>query len=57
MTSPHGSGAKKAGVLAVAVKTGGQAAEHIHKIEAEAPDYLLGSWPDLRGIVKATGPE
>jgi len=49
--------AKKAGVRAAAVKTGGQAVNHLQKIEAEAPDYLLGSWPDLRGVVKATDPE
>jgi len=45
--------ARKAGVRAAAVKTGGQARKHLHKIEAEQPDHLLASWPDLLNVVTA----
>ena len=45
--------ARKAGVRAAVVKTGGQARKHLHKIEAEKPDHLLPSWPDLLNIVTA----
>ncbi len=45
--------ARKAGVRAAVVKTGGQARKYLHKIEAEKPDHLLPSWPDLLGIVTA----
>ena len=40
--------AKKAGVISAVVKTGGQAIKHLDKIEAERPDYLLNSWPDIK---------
>jgi len=49
--------ARKAGVLSAVVKTGGQARNHLDKIQAENPDHLLSSWPDLREAVKAAGPE
>jgi phosphoglycolate phosphatase-like HAD superfamily hydrolase len=49
--------AKKAGVISAVVKTGSQAVEHLDKIQAEHPDHLLDSWPDLRGVVQAPGPE
>ena len=39
--------ARKAGVISAVVKTGGQAVNHLDKIEAENPDYLLDSWPGL----------
>lgn len=34
-----------------AVQTGGQAAKHLHKIQAQNPDYLLAFWPDLKTTV------
>ena len=43
--------ARKAGVVAAVVKTGGQAVKHLDKIEAENPDHLLESWPGLVGVV------
>mgnify|MGYP006282172373 CR=1 FL=1 len=43
--------AKRAGVIAAAVKTGGQAIRHLDKIQAENPHHLLTSWPDLCKIV------
>ena len=43
--------AKKAGVRAAAVKTGGQAVKHLHRIQAETPDHLLNAWPDLHNAV------
>lgn len=45
--------ARQAGVRAAVVKTGGQARKHLHKIEAEQPDHLLASWPDLLNVVAA----
>lgn len=45
--------ARKAGVIAAVVKTGGQARKHLHKIEAEDPDHLLTSWPDLVYVIAA----
>jgi hypothetical protein len=39
--------ARQAGVIAAVVKTGGKALNHLHRIEAERPDHLLDSWPDL----------
>lgn len=45
--------ARKAGVRAAVVKTGGQARNHLHKIEAEKPDHLLAFWPDLLNVVAA----
>lgn len=43
--------AKRAGVVSAVVKTGGQAVKHLNKIQAENPDHLLDSWPDLRAVV------
>jgi len=43
--------AKRAGVVSAVVKTGGQAVKHLDKIQAENPDHLLNSWPDLRTVV------
>ena len=43
--------ARKAGVVSAVVKTGGQAVKHLDKIQAENPDHLLDSWPDLCGVV------
>jgi len=43
--------AKRAGAVSAVVKTGGQAVRHLDKIEAENPDHLLNSWPDLRDVV------
>jgi phosphoglycolate phosphatase len=43
--------ARHAGVRAAVVKTGGQARNHLHKIEAEDPDHLLDAWPDLVDVV------
>lgn len=43
--------AKKAGVIAAVVKTGGQAAKHLHKIQAQNPTYFLDAWPDLRQLI------
>ncbi len=45
--------ARKAGVISAVVKTGGQAIKHLDKIEAESPDHLLESWPDLTKVVGA----
>jgi len=45
--------ARKAGVVSAVVKTGGQATKHLDKIEAENPDHLLESWPDLTSVVGA----
>ncbi len=42
--------AKKAGVLSAVVQTGGQALNHLHKIQAERPDYLLDSFAGLRRV-------
>ena len=39
--------AKKAGVISAVVKTGGQAVNHLDKIQAENPDHLLDAWPGL----------
>ncbi len=44
--------ARKAGVIAAVVKTGGQALRHLDKIEAEDPDHLLDSWPDLCDVTR-----
>jgi phosphoglycolate phosphatase-like HAD superfamily hydrolase len=43
--------AKRAGVLAAAVKTGGQAVHYLHKIQAQNPQYLLDSFADLCSVV------
>ncbi len=43
--------AKKAGVLAAAVPTGGQAVKYLHKIQAQNPHYLLDSFAGLRQII------
>lgn len=43
--------ARKAGVLAAAVQTGGQAVKYLHKIQAQHPHYLLDSFPGLRQAV------
>ena len=43
--------AKKAGVLSAVVKTGGQAAKYLHKIQAQNPRYLLDSFAGLCGGV------
>jgi phosphoglycolate phosphatase len=43
--------ARRAGVVAAVVKTGGQAVKHLDKIQAENPDHLLSAWPDLRDVV------
>ncbi len=43
--------AKKAGVLAAAVQTGGQAVKYLHKIQAQNPRYLLDSFVGLRSVV------
>jgi hypothetical protein len=43
--------AKKAGVISAAVQAGAQAVNHLHKIQPERPDYLLGAWPDLQDTV------
>jgi phosphoglycolate phosphatase len=45
--------ARKAGVVSAVVKTGGQAVKHLDKIEAENPDHLLDSWPELVNVVGA----
>ena len=45
--------ARKAGVLAAAVQTGGQALNHLHKIQAERPHHLLDSFADLCAILDA----
>jgi len=42
--------AKKAGVISVVVQSGGQALNHLHKIQAERPDYLLDSFAGLRRV-------
>jgi phosphoglycolate phosphatase len=42
---------RRAGVVSAVVKTGGQAVKHLDKIQAENPDHLLASWPDLRSVV------
>jgi phosphoglycolate phosphatase-like HAD superfamily hydrolase len=43
--------AKRAGVIAAAVKTGGQATRHLDKIQAENPRHLLDSFTGLRQVV------
>jgi phosphoglycolate phosphatase len=43
--------ARKAGVISAVVQTGGQAVNHLHKIQAQAPHHLLPAWPNLRKIV------
>jgi phosphoglycolate phosphatase len=43
--------AKRAGVLAAAVKTGGQAVKYLPKIQAQNPHYLLDSFTGLRQVV------
>jgi len=43
--------ARRAGVVSAVVKTGGQAAKALHKIQAERPDHLLDSLPGLLRIV------
>jgi phosphoglycolate phosphatase len=43
--------AKKAGVLAAVVKTGGQAVRYLHKIQAQNPRYLLDSFAGLCGVI------
>ncbi len=43
--------AQKAGVLAAAVQTGGQAVKYLHKIQAQNPHYLLDSFAGLRQVV------
>ena len=43
--------ARKAGVLAAAVQTGGQAVKYLHRIQAQNPRYLLDSFPGLRQAV------
>jgi len=43
--------ARKAAVLAAAVQTGGQAARHLQKIQAQNPDYLLPSFASLRQVI------
>jgi phosphoglycolate phosphatase len=45
--------AKKAGVISAAVQTGGQALNHLHKIQAEDPQYLLASFADLCAVLGA----
>jgi phosphoglycolate phosphatase len=42
--------ARKAGVIAAVVQTGGQALKHLDKIQAELPDHLLPAWPHLRHV-------
>ncbi|MBP7052616.1 MAG: HAD family hydrolase [Phycisphaerae bacterium] len=42
---------RRAGVVSAVVKTGGQALKHLDKIQAENPEHLLASWPDLRFVV------
>jgi phosphoglycolate phosphatase len=39
--------AKKAGVLSAAVQTGGQAVNHLPKIQSQSPHHLLASFADL----------
>lgn len=43
--------ARRAGVVAAVVKTGGQAVKHLDRIQAENPDHLLDAWPGLRDVV------
>jgi len=43
--------ARKAGVIS-AVKTGGQALKHLHKIHGEKPDHLLDSFCGLCGVIR-----
>jgi len=43
--------ARRAGVVAAVVKTGGQAIRHLDRIVAENPDHLLDAWPGLREVV------
>jgi phosphoglycolate phosphatase len=43
--------AKKAGVISAVVQTGGQALNHLDKIQAATPHHLLPAWPDLCEIV------
>ncbi|MBM4025343.1 MAG: HAD family hydrolase [Planctomycetes bacterium] len=43
--------AKKAGVRAAAVQTGGQAVRYLHKIQAQSPHYLLDSFAGLMQVV------
>jgi len=43
--------AKKAGVISAVVQTGGQAINHLQKIQAQAPHHLLPAWPNLCDIV------
>jgi len=43
--------AKKAGVVSAVVQTGGQAVNHLDKIQAQDPDHLLASWPGLVDVV------
>lgn len=43
--------ARQAGVISAAVKTGGQAQNYLHKIQAESPDHLLASWPKVLDVV------
>jgi phosphoglycolate phosphatase len=42
--------AQKAGVLSAVVKTGGQAVKYLHRIQAQKPDHLLGSFAGLLQI-------
>jgi phosphoglycolate phosphatase len=43
--------AKRAGVVSAVVKTGGQAVNYLHRIQAEGPDHLLDAWPALRDAI------
>jgi phosphoglycolate phosphatase-like HAD superfamily hydrolase len=43
--------ARKAGVISAVVKTGGQALNHLDKIQAADPHHLLNAWPDVREVV------
>jgi phosphoglycolate phosphatase len=43
--------AKKAGVVAAAVQTGGQAVKYLRRIQAQNPHYLLDSFAGLRQVV------
>ncbi len=43
--------ARQAGVIAVAVRTGGQAQNHLHTIQAESPDYLLVFWAEVLDVM------
>jgi len=43
--------AKKAGVISAVVQTGGQAQKHLDKIQAQNPDHLFSSFPNLREVI------